>query len=118
MGRVLIIEDEPMVQMLLEDICELADLPIEAMIDNVTEAIRVIDTGNFDVVILDVNLQGETSEPLAELLKAKPQVKVFVATGSHPGALPDVYGGFEVVQKPFNMGMMICALKCLSLSDC
>lgn len=100
-GRVLIVEDEPMIQMLLEDICDTADCDVVAVAPDVQSALEAISTLDFNVVILDVNLHEETSEAVALALRdlGKP---VLVSTGSHAGDLPLAYEGFTVVEKPFH----------------
>lgn len=107
---VLIVEDEAMVQMLIEDICFVADVPITAVVDNVKEALVAVEKGDFSAVILDVNLHGETSEPVAEALQGL-GVPVIVSTGSYPGELPSAYDGFTVVQKPFSTRELAFMLK-------
>lgn len=101
-GKALIIEDEPMVQILLEDICATFDVDVTASVDNVADALAEVAKNDFNVAILDVNLIDGTSEAVARALKAtgKP---VIVSTGSHIGELPDDYEGFCVIHKPFNV---------------
>lgn len=109
-GRVLVIEDEPMVQILIEDICEMAEVDISAVIDNVAEAKLAIEEGDFNAVILDVNLLGETSEPLAELLRAK-HTPVVVTSGSYAHQLPEAYAGFMLLEKPFSPKALVKELQ-------
>jgi len=108
-GKVLVVEDEPMVQILLEDICAHADVEIVAMVDTVKDALAAIDRGGFKAVILDVNLHGETSEPIAAALQGK-GYPVLVSTGSFPGELPAVFKDFTIVQKPFSTVDMVLLL--------
>lgn len=106
---ILIVEDEPMIQMLIEDICSMAGVPIAATVDNVKDALLAIEEGNFKAVILDVNLHGETSEPVAEALQGK-NFPVLVSTGSYSSELPQVYQAFTMVQKPFSPGELVFLL--------
>lgn len=105
-GRVLVIEDEAMVSMLLDDVVALAKGQVVGIAETVDVGLELVSQRNFDMVILDVNLVGESSEPIAEALRAM-NVPVVVATGSHPGNLPDAYKGFHVAQKPFHMSEII-----------
>lgn len=107
---ILVVEDEPMIQMLIEDICAMADIPITAVVDNVRDALKAIEEGNFKAVILDVNLHGETSEPIAAVLQDK-AFPVLVSTGSYSSELPEVYQGFTMVQKPFSANELAFLLK-------
>ncbi len=109
-GTVLVVEDEPMVQILLEDICAVADVTITHMVDNVKDALKAIKEDGFKAVILDVNLQGETSEPVAAALKER-GLPVLVSTGSFPGELPEAFQDFTIVQKPFSPKEMVFLLQ-------
>lgn len=100
-GRVLIVEDEFMIRVLLEDICDTANCDVVASCTTVADALEAIESTDFNVAVLDVNLQGETSEPIAHALRAAGK-NVLVSTGSTPGDLPSAYDGFTVVQKPFH----------------
>jgi CheY-like chemotaxis protein len=62
--RVLVVEDEGLVALLIEDM--LVDLGVEvaAVTGKLDEAIRLVAKEKLDVVILDVNLEGERSFPL------------------------------------------------------
>ena len=78
--RVLVIEDEALIAMLLED--QLAELGCEiagvaARFDDALEKATALA---FDVAILDVNLSGKESFPIAEALRARGMPFVF-ATG-------------------------------------
>ena len=99
-GRVLIVEDEPMVQMLLEELCEASDCDVIAVVDNVAEALEAVKRDDYNVVILDVNLRKETSEEVALALKAMGKMAL-VSTGLHPSHLHPAYKDFAVLLKPF-----------------
>jgi len=109
-GKILVVEDEFMIQMLLEDICEMADVEIVAAVDNVKDALAAIERGGFNAVVLDVNLHGETSEPIAEVLRDS-GIPVLVSTGTFGCQLPPVYQDFTLVQKPFSMQEMVVLLQ-------
>jgi CheY-like chemotaxis protein len=98
--RVLIVEDESMVAMLIEHIvAELGHRVIAtaATLDAATEAIA---GASVDFAILDVNLCGRSSFPVAELLAARKIPFVF-ATGYGRRGLPPEWHHTPVLQKPF-----------------
>ena len=66
--RILIVEDEPIVAMMLEDM--LAELGCELVgsAANVEDGLRLAEAGGFDLALLDVNLNGRRSDPIAQLL--------------------------------------------------
>jgi CheY-like chemotaxis protein len=106
---VLVVEDEIMIRLLLEDM--LADLGynIAAAVGRVDDAVKVARTGEFDVAILDVNLNGQTVSPVAEILEARGLPFVF-ATGYGERGLPERFSNRPTLQKPFqqeNLGRIL-----------
>lgn len=81
MPRILVVEDEPMISMLLED--WLGELGCEVVGPgrSVADGLDLAQRNRLDAAILDVNLAGETCFPLALALKAT-GVPVAFATGS------------------------------------
>ena len=70
--RILIVEDEPLIAMLLEDFLEALGKIHVATCDSVTAALAAIEVERPDAVILDVNLSGgEKSWPVADALAAQ-----------------------------------------------
>jgi CheY-like chemotaxis protein len=99
--RVLVVEDEVMVAWLLEDL--LADLgyAIVGPAASVNQALAMIETEPIDVAVLDVNLNGEMSYPIADAL-AKRGVPLVFVTGYNKDRMLDGYRCFPVLQKPFH----------------
>jgi CheY-like chemotaxis protein len=98
--RVLIVEDEVMIRMLLEDM--LADLghTVTAMAGGIDEALRAARDTDCDVAILDINLSGTEVYAVAEVLRERGIPFVF-ATGYGERGLPAKYRGQPTLQKPF-----------------
>ncbi len=98
--RVLLIEDEGVVAMLLEDM--IADLghEVSAVASQLPEALRLASAGAFDAAILDVNLHGQPSYAVADLLAARGIPFVF-ATGYGTPGLAAEYRHVPTLQKPF-----------------
>jgi CheY-like chemotaxis protein len=101
--RVLVVEDEMMVSMLIEDM--LADLgcTIVGPASRLDEALELARNGGIDCAVLDVNLGGQPIFPLADLLREKGRPFAF-ATGYGDAGLRDVDRGSPVLQKPFREG--------------
>lgn len=99
--KVLVVEDEIMVAWLLEDL--LADLgyAIVGPAARVNQALTMIETEAIDVAVLDVNLNGEMSYPIADALAARGVPFVFV-TGYDKDRILDVYRRCPILQKPFH----------------
>ena len=100
MPRVLVVEDEYLIRMLLEDM--LADLgyDVAAAVGTIAEASELAAHGDFNAAILDVNLDGQEVYPVAEILVQRGLPFVFV-TGYGEGSLPAKYRRHPALQKPF-----------------
>jgi DNA-binding response OmpR family regulator len=98
--RVLIVEDESMIAMLLEDMLTDLGHEVVAIIGKVEHAEPLLAEGAFDFAILDVNLNGETTYPLAQQLRAR-GVPFLFATGYGSAGLPKEWCDTPVLQKPF-----------------
>lgn len=99
--RVLLVEDEVLITLLLQDMlldleCEVADAP--ASLD---EALSAARTGTFDLALVDLDLRGKLTYPVADLLKAR-QIPFIFVTGYGPAALAPAYAGTPVLEKPFH----------------
>lgn len=99
-ARILVVEDEYLIRMLMEDM--LADLghEVSAAVGTLKEAGELATTTEFDAAILDVNLDGQEIFPVAEILAKRGKPFIFV-TGYGESILPDAYRGRPALQKPF-----------------
>jgi len=99
--RVLVVEDEMMVAWLLEDMLAELGCVVLGPVAKVDKALAMIGTEAIDVAVLDVNLDGEMSYPIADALGARGVPFVFV-TGYAKDRLLDGYRSFPMLQKPFH----------------
>jgi CheY-like chemotaxis protein len=98
--RVLVVEDEMLIGMLLEDMLTDLGHEVAAVVPRLKDAMAAVDHETYDLAILDVHLHGESAFPVAEALIAKGIPFVF-ATGYGERGLPESYRGRPVLQKPF-----------------
>jgi CheY-like chemotaxis protein len=111
--HILIVEDEPLIAMMLEDFLEVLDQSVAGSVDSVATALGRIDGGGIDAAILDVNLRGgEKSTPVAEALDAAGIPFVF-ATGGSDDSVDQRFRDRPVLQKPFTMDGVAKALAAL-----
>lgn len=98
--RVLIVEDEGMVAMLLEDMLTELGHDVIATVNKLERAVQLIAETAIDFAILDVNLDGEHTYSLADLLRARDIPFVF-ATGYSSSGLSQEWRSAPMLQKPF-----------------
>jgi CheY-like chemotaxis protein len=108
--RVLIVEDELMIRMLLADMLSELGLSIAAEAARLDEALEAARNAELDVAILDVNLGGEPICPVADALGARGIPFVF-ATGYGERALPAKHQDRPTLKKPFQLENLRRALE-------
>jgi CheY-like chemotaxis protein len=98
--RVLVVEDEMVVAMLVEDM--IADLGYEVagIVSRVDDAMKLVDSHDFDVAVLDVHLNGRLIFPFADAL-AERHIPFVFATGYGERGIPREHSNWPVLQKPF-----------------
>jgi CheY-like chemotaxis protein len=100
--RVLVVEDELMIRMLLEDMLGELGYTVAAEAAHLDEALEATRSADFDLAILDVNLDGQPISPVVEALVARGTPFVF-ATGYGERGLPEPYRGRPTLKKPFQI---------------
>ncbi|HYD27158.1 response regulator [Brevundimonas sp.] len=116
--RVLIVEDESLVAMLLETILEdMGCIPVGPAA-TVDEGLQMASGGEpVDAALLDVNVAGRQVFPVAQALKDRGVPFIF-STGYGEGGLPDEWRGQPTLQKPFTEAAVRDALmKAMGLAD-
>jgi len=98
--KVLIIEDESLLAMLLEDFLVRIGCEVAGAASRFNDAMEKARSLTFDVAILDVNLNGQKSYPIAEALAARDAPFIF-ATGYGLACPPPSLRGAPLLQKPF-----------------
>ena len=101
--RVLVVEDEMMVSMLIEDMLTDLGCTVVGPASRLDEAIELAKQNGLDCAVLDVNLGGQPIFPLADLLRERGRPFAF-ATGYGDAGLREVDKGTPVLQKPFREG--------------
>ena len=99
--RILIVEDEALVAMLVEDALLDAGAEVVGPVATVAEAMALLDTAAPDAAVLDLNLAGETSTPVADVLATR-GVPFVVATGYGAEGLPPGHASVPVLAKPYD----------------
>ena len=109
--RILVVEDELMIAMLVEDM--LADLgcTVVGPAHTLDAALKLVESeGQIDAALLDVNLAGQPVFPVADALRARHVPPIF-STGYGEAGLREADAGAPVLQKPFRAGDLARALQ-------
>jgi CheY-like chemotaxis protein len=107
---ILIVEDEPLIAMMLEDFLETLGHKVVASCDSVDAALDHVEAGGFEVAILDVSLKdGRQVWPVADRLAAAGTPFV-LATGGHVEPPPAAHAGVPVLAKPYTIDAIEPAL--------
>jgi CheY-like chemotaxis protein len=101
-GSVFLVEDEVMIRMMVVDMLAELGYSVAAEAGDINEAIRLAKATEFDVAILDVNVNGKVISPVAELIEARNRPFIF-ATGYGSSGLPEQYRDRPALQKPFQL---------------
>ncbi|KJC48093.1 hypothetical protein UB31_18225 [Bradyrhizobium sp. LTSP849] len=98
--KVLIVEDEMMIAMLIEDMLDEFGCELVGPATSVPRALDLIGKEQIEVAVLDLNLDGQDTYAIADALQRK-KVPFIFATGYGSTGLRKEYGAQPVLQKPF-----------------
>ncbi|WP_447761553.1 response regulator [Sphingopyxis panaciterrae] len=111
--RILIVEDDAIIGMLLEEYVLMMGREPVAVVDGVEPALARISQGGIDAAIVDVHLaDGDSGDPIA-LALADANIPFLVATGGFTAALGTVWRNRPVLEKPFTLESLRGALGAL-----
>ena len=109
-ARVLLVEDEALIALMLEDMLEGMGCAVTALAPRVSVGVSLAETGEFDLALLDVNVAGENVEPVANML-ARRGIPFIFATGYGEAGVPLVHRERPVVAKPFRVEQLEAAIR-------
>jgi CheY-like chemotaxis protein len=107
--KVLVVEDEMMIAMLIEDMLEEFGCRLVGPATSVPHALELIGKEQVELAVLDVNLDGQDTYAIADALRQK-NVPFIFATGYGSTGLRKEYGNRPVLQKPFQTKALETAL--------
>jgi two-component SAPR family response regulator len=103
--RVLVVEDETLIAVLIEETLEAMECKIVGPAAKLETALQLALDGGFDIAILDVTLRGGKVYPVAEQLLAR-GIPFVLASGYGDWALPDALQDQRRLMKPFTPAML------------
>ena len=109
--RVLVLEDEFFIADEIAHILESAGFEVLGPVATVSEALgHIAGALLFDAAVIDANLRGETSAPVAAALRAG-KVPFVVCSGYRAEDLVPTFGPITLVTKPVHSGRLLSALR-------
>ncbi|HEX5280936.1 MAG TPA: MEDS domain-containing protein [Micropepsaceae bacterium] len=108
--RVLVVEDEAPIAMMLEDMIEDMGCVLAGSAASISEALRLVDSTGFDFALLDINLAGKSAVTVADRLAAK-GIPFVIGSGYGRTGLPAHLQSRQVIQKPFLHGDLEKAIR-------
>ena len=113
---VLVVDDEPMIRMLIQDMLDDLGHTLAGEAARIDEALKLARRAEFDVAILDVDLNGQPIWPVAEVLVAR-GLPFILATGYGQRGVPEPYRGTPTLGKPFDADALEQAIKAALLGN-
>lgn len=107
--KVLIVEDEGLISAQIEAVLDEAGCAVMGPAADVQEALALATGPPPDVAILDVNLAGERSDPVADALAAR-GIPFLFCTGYASGGAPERHRDAPVLNKPLDPAELIRAI--------
>lgn len=106
--RILVVEDEPLIAMMIEDAVERCGHVVAAAARNITDAMQIASLGDFDAALLDLNLNGQKAHALAVVLQSQHKPFAFITGYGEDGVL-EKFADAPLLKKPFREADL-CAL--------
>ena len=107
---ILIVEDEPLIAMMLEDFLDTLGHTVKGICESVGEAREAVEAGGFDLAILDVNLKGENIWPVASEMRAR-GIPFVIASGGHVDPPPAEFAAVPMIDKPYTIDRVTPAIE-------
>jgi CheY-like chemotaxis protein len=98
-GHVLIVEDEPLVALLVEEMVQELGFASTKTVTSLADALESAAREELCFAILDVNLQGKKSYEVADVLTARHIPFAFASGALAPGS----YAAVPILPKPFSL---------------
>ena len=107
--RAFVVEDEVMVAMYVEDLLTELGYEVTEMATSLDQALPIATGTSFDFAVLDVNLDGRLSFPIADVLRER-GVPFLFASGYGSKGMTNEYRANVRLQKPFSRADLAAAI--------
>jgi len=98
--RVLLVEDQGIIALQIEDVLRKAGCEVVGPVARMQAAISLAHDAALDAAVLDINLDGENTYPVAEELQRR-NIPFVLATGYGDSAVPERWKSLPRLSKPF-----------------
>ncbi len=105
-GRILIVEDEPLIALELEQALIATGFSVVGPVGTVGGALKLIETEQVDAALLDANLAGHPVDEVAAAL-TRANIPFAFATGHDREGLPQSFASAPILRKPFNSAEVV-----------
>ena len=109
LARVLVVEDEMMVAMYVEDLLTELGYEVVAVATGFDQALTMAREAEVDFAVLDINLNGHLSFPIADALRER-GIPFLFASGYGSRGLNDNHRHAVRIQKPFRSRELAAAI--------
>ena len=111
LGReVLVVEDEAIGAMLLEEVLGKAGYGIIGPVASLENALAVAEVTAMDAALLDINLRGKLSFPVAYVLRGRGVPFIFLSGYAHEIVIPPDLRDVVLLAKPYNLTRILTVL--------
>jgi DNA-binding response OmpR family regulator len=108
--RVLIVEDEMLIALMLQDMLEDAGMIIEGVANSLPVGLDLARSADAQLAILDINLNGEEAYPIADVLQGRGIPFIF-STGYGAASVKPNYGSVPQLVKPYQQELLSAAIQ-------
>jgi len=103
--RILVVEDEMMIAMLMEDLLKSYGYEVVGPASRVENAIHLVSSEAIDAGILDLNIADEEVYPVADALAARSIPFLFIS-GYKASVISQTYRDRPLLRKPFSTRLL------------
>ncbi|WP_353203905.1 HWE histidine kinase domain-containing protein [Sphingomonas sp.] len=113
--RLLVVEDSFLVLLSVEGMCEDLGWHVVGPATRLDEAMELAKAETFDAALLDINLDGEMSWAVADVLKQRGIPFAFSSGYDQSNMLPESLAGSEIIAKPYGIGELANRLRAMMM---
>ena len=106
-----IVEDNLLVADSIQLVLESFDCEVTGVVGTVEKAHDLIQNGEYDIAILDIDLRGRSVVPVVADVKARDKAFLFLSGYGDEAVLPDELQSIPRLRKPIDPGVLVDTIK-------